>query len=53
MFTDVRDTFIIEENIHMLEKLYIMTKYTTYFVLLLICIMIIVYLILIVLIINN
>ncbi len=51
MFTDDSDTFIIEKNVHLLEKLYITTKYTTYFVLLLISIMIIVYLILIVIII--
>ncbi len=49
MFTDDSDTFIIEKNVHLLEKLYITTKYTTYFVLLLISIILIVYLILIIL----
>ena len=53
MYTDVQDRFIIEENIHLLEKLYITTKYTTYFVLLLIAIILIIYLIFIVLLIFT
>ena len=49
MYTDMDDRFIIEENVHLLEKLYITTKYTTYFVLLLISIILIVYVLLIIL----
>lgn len=52
MLTDIGDTFTIEKNMHLLEKLYITTKYTTYFVFILISIMIIVYLLFIVLLIT-
>lgn len=52
MLTDIGDTFLIEKNVHLLEKLYITTKYTTYFVLILIGMMILVYVLFIVLLIT-